>query len=57
MSIYAKPEFHWGQMGIIRSGLEDGIDVSVYTNPTIEWLDMNTIRKGLIALKEKEANK
>ena len=42
-----KPEYTWQQMCQIRSGLEQGIDVSIYSNPKFDFKQMRTIRFGL----------
>lgn len=47
INIYAKPEFYWDQMKEIRTGLEQGLDVSVYAKPEFNYDKMYEIHSFL----------
>ena len=55
VSIYAKPEYSWGQMKEIRLGLKDNLDVSIYVSARFNEYQMKEIRLEL--LKEKNSTK
>jgi hypothetical protein len=47
ISLYAKPEFNWMQMDIIRTGLQLGLNASVYANPEMGWEEMKRIMEEM----------
>lgn len=47
VSIYAKPEFEYTQMDIIRDALISGIDVTPFANPIFDWEQMLEIKFGI----------
>ena len=55
-SIYAKPEYSYGQMMEIRKGLKDNLDVSIYAKPGISGKQMMEIRRKLLKQREKLEN-
>ena len=48
VSWYAKPEYHWLKMQIIRMGLEKGLSVSIYAKPDYNAFQMEQLRLGLL---------
>lgn len=49
ISVYAKPEFDYMQMGQICMGFEDGLtmeQVSIFAKPELDWLQMEQAREG-----------
>ena len=48
VSIYAKIDFSYLQMGYIRQGLEDNLDVSVYAKPEYSWQKMRAVKTKML---------
>ena len=48
ISLYAKPEYNWRQMGIIERGIRTDVDVSVFAKPEYSWEKMEEIRRKLL---------
>ena len=47
VSLYAKPEYDYMQMGVIRFGLLNGIDITHYAFPEYSWEQMQQIQFGV----------
>ena len=45
--IYAKPDFKWDQMLLIRRGLEKNLDVSIYAKEYFNFYQMTVLKDGL----------
>ena len=56
VSIYAKKEFEWVKMEIIREGLEEGLDVSIYAKPELSWKQMLKIKLELLKERKNKEN-